>query len=158
MESSFEALLAEGQFTEISTLSIGKHVIDRPRPASRICLPTFPVKDINIYHISHFREETTIMPEDGKIIKDKSNYPTLGRPSASVSFIIPLQHLGKAGCYRCLLKNRCRTVAHIYLILLHIFCHADNGNQKSFFLNIYSTRLLVSIEAEKSPCITSMDL
>lgn len=74
-----------------------KHVIDRTGPASHTCLAAFPVKDINIYHISHFTEETTITPEDGKIIKDKSNYPTLGRPSASISSIIPFQHLGKVG-------------------------------------------------------------
>lgn len=67
------------------------------RPASHTCLPAFPVKDINIYHISHFREEIMITPQDGKIIKDKSNYPTLDRPSTSVSFIIPFQHLGKVG-------------------------------------------------------------
>lgn len=86
-----------GQFTQTSTLSEGKYAVDRPEPASHTCQAEFPVKDINIYPVSHFREETMITPVDGKIIKDKSNYPTLGRPSASFSFIIPFQHLGKVG-------------------------------------------------------------
>jgi len=38
-------------------------------------MAAFPVRDINIYLISPFREETAITPRDGKIIKDKSNYP-----------------------------------------------------------------------------------
>lgn len=70
-------------------------------------LAAFPVKDINIYHISHFRDEIMITPQDGKIIKDKSNYPTLGRLSSSLSFIIPFKHLGKVSWYCCILKCRC---------------------------------------------------
>lgn len=95
--SEGQAFCWRSVYTHTSTLSEGKHVIYRPGPSSHTCLAAFPVKDINIYHISHFREETMITLEDGKIIKDKSNYPTLGRPSASVSFIIPFQHLGKVG-------------------------------------------------------------
>ncbi len=68
---------------------------DRPGAASHTCLAAFPVKHINIYHISYFRDETLITLEDGKIIKDKSNYSTLGKPSSSVSFIISLQYLDK---------------------------------------------------------------
>lgn len=40
-----------GQFTHTAM----KHVIDRPGPAFHTCLAAFPVKDINIYHISQFR-------------------------------------------------------------------------------------------------------
>lgn len=64
---------------------------DKPGLLSFTCLAGFPVRNIDIYRITRFRKETAVTPRDRekkirKKLEDKSNYPTLGGPSASAAF------------------------------------------------------------------------
>lgn len=111
-----------------------KHMTDRPGP----CVSHMPgcISCKRHQYLSHFpfqRRKPPITPEDGKIIRDKSNYPTSGRPSASVSCIIPLQHLGEVGRYCCILKYRCRPRLFTFaLIALRSLSHICNGNCETY--------------------------